>query len=207
MGFLETLNIPFEIIIGSNGSTDRTCQLAKNLCDLYQNLSFYHLSQKGVGSAFREMVKMAKYDRIITVDMDLSVSLEFIPEAYRLLVHHDIVIGSKITGRQKRSWIRKTASNLFIGLAKILLKLDFHDYSIAAKGYRTEVVKSYLPHIDNKTFYVVKIVYRAYYDDKCLKEIPVQCDDMRGSRFNLIHEGVYKFANLFRLWFSFLLKH
>jgi len=143
---------------------------------------------------------MAAHDRIITVDMDLSISLEFIPEALGLLDHSDMVIGSKITGEQQRSWSRKAASNLFIRLAGRLLSINYHDYSIAAKGYRKDLVRRYFEHIDDHTFYVVEIVHRASRDGFRILEIPVNCLDMRESRFNLLNEGVYKFGNLFRLW-------
>ena len=200
--FLDPLGVPYEIIIGSNGSTDSTVELGEQLCKEHSNICFFHLPQKGVGAAFREGVRIAKYNRIITVDMDLSINLDFIPAVYRLLDKYDMVIGSKITGTQRSSWIRRMASVSFIRLAKILLNIKFHDYSIAAKGYRKEVVEEYLPFVDDKTFYVVEIVCRACQDGKRVKEIPVRCFDMRTSRFNLIHEGVYKFGNLFRLWLS-----
>ena len=100
----------------------------------------------------------------------------------------------------KLGYVRKAASNLFIRLAGFLLKMEFRDYSIGAKGYRTEVIKRYLDRIDQKTFYVVEIIYRACRDGYRIAEMPVACHDMRGSRFNLIHEGVYKFGHLFRLW-------
>ena len=198
--FLGSSAAPYEIIIGSNGSTDMTCILGRKLCEQHKPVSFFHLREKGVGAAFREGVKRARYDRIITVDIDLSINLEFIHEAYRFLAEYDIVIGSKIMGSQKRSLSRRMASNCFISCAKLLLRVDFHDYSIAAKAYRTEIAKKYLPYVDEKTFYVIEIVHRAYHEGYRLKEIPVQCHDTRGSRFNLIHEGIYKFSNLFRLW-------
>ena len=197
---LESLEIPYEIIIGSNGSTDRTVRIAGELCQQYPEVRFFHLAEKGVGRAFKEGVKIAGYGRIVTVDMDLSIKLDFISEAYWLLDRYDMVIGSKITGTQKRAWIRRLASIFFIRLAKVLLRINFHDYSIAAKGYRKALVEKYLPFLDDKTFYVVEITCRAYQDGKTLREIPVECEDRRESRFNLLHEGVYKFYNLFRLW-------
>ena len=198
--YLESLKIPYEIIIGSNGSTDRTVQIAEELCHRHPEIRIFHLAEKGVGRAFKEGVKIARYDRIVTVDMDLSIKLGFISEACRLLDQYDMVIGSKITGTQNRAWIRRLASISFIRLAKVLLRINFHDYSIAAKGYRKTLVEKYLPFLDDKTFYVVEIVCRAYQDGKILREISVECTDTRESRFNLIHEGVYKFYNLFRLW-------
>ena len=153
-----------------------------------------------MGKAFVKGVEMARYERIVTVDMDLSIDMGFIPQAFQLLDSYDMVIGSKITGDQKRPWIRKSVSNLFIQLARILLNIGFHDYSIAAKAYRTNMAKKYLNHADDLTFYVVKIVYFAVRDGHRITEVPVSCHDMRESRFNLIHEGFYKFGNLFLLW-------
>ena len=198
--YLESLKIPYEIIIGSNGSTDETVQIAEELCYRHPEIRVFHIAEKGVGRAFKEGVKIASYDRIVTVDMDLSINLGFISEAYWLLDRYDMVIGSKVTGSQKRSWVRRLASISFIELAKVLLRMNFHDYSIAAKGYRKTLVEKYLPFLDDKTFYVVEITCRAYQDGKTLREISVECEDRRESRFNLIHEGVYKFYNLFRLW-------
>ena len=200
LAFLDSLKRPYEVILGSNGSTDDTVNLAEKLSKEHDPVRFFHLAEKGVGKAFREGIRMAAHDRMITVDMDLSISLQFIPEACRLLDHSDMVIGSKITGEQQRSWLRKAASKLFIRLARRLLRIDFHDYSIAAKGYRKDLLKRYLDHVDDHTFYVVEIVHRASRDGYRLLEIPVKCRDMRESRFNLIHEGIYKFGNLFRLW-------
>ena len=197
--FLSNLDIPYEILIGSNGSFDRTVTIVSGLSRECPGLSWFHLPEKGVGAAFVEAVKRARYDRIVTVDMDLSIDLDFIEKSYYLLDDHDMVIGSKITGNQIRSWIRCAASNLFIQLAKRLLHMDFHDYSIAAKAYRKEFAMKYLDCMDRHTFYVVNIIFKASLNGNKLTEIPVSCVDLRESRFNLLHEGIYKFGNLFKL--------
>ncbi len=197
--FMSNLDIPYEILIGSNGSFDRTVAIVSELSRRCPELSWFHLPQKGVGAAFVAAVKHARYDRIVTVDMDLSIELNFIEKSYHLLDDHDMVIGSKISGNQHRSWIRRAASNLFIQIAKRLLNMDFHDYSIAAKAYRKELAQQYLDCMDRHTFYVVNIIYKASRNGSKLTEIPVSCVDLRESRFNLLYEGIYKFGNLFRL--------
>jgi glycosyltransferase involved in cell wall biosynthesis len=197
--FLNNLDIPYEIMIGSNGSFDRTISILSEFSTRCSELSWFHLSQKGVGAAFREAAKRARFDRIVTVDMDLSIDLSFIERSYDLLDDHDMVVGSKLTGDQQRSWMRRFASYLFIQIAKRLLHMDFHDYSIAAKAYRKGIVLEYLSCIDRHTFYVVNIVFNASRNGNRLTEIPVSCMDHRESRFNLFHEGIYKFGNLFRL--------
>jgi hypothetical protein len=157
---------------------------------------------KAVGRAFRMGLEFARFNRVISLDMDLSIDLSFIERAYGLLETSHVVVGSKITGDQRRSVLRKTASNAFIFCARILLGLSFSDYSIAAKAYRKDSITAYLPHMDDKTFYVTEILYRAFRDGKTLTEIPVDCNDTRSSRFNLLHEGWYKFSRLFVLYCS-----
>jgi glycosyltransferase involved in cell wall biosynthesis len=200
--YLTSLGAPFEIIIGSNGSTDGTVRIGLDLCRGHPEVRLFHLPCKGVGRAFREGVRISRYDRMVTVDMDLSIRLGFIQEAYRLLDHNDMVIGSKITGVQERAWIRRLASLAFIRLAGVLLRIHFNDYSIAAKGYRKALVTRYLPCLDDQTFYVVQLAHWTSREGLRVTEIPVACIDRRESRFNLIHEGVYKFGNLFWLWLS-----
>lgn len=191
----------FDVLLASNGSDDRSVPLMEKLCSEYPEISFFHLPEKGVGTAFVEGVRRARRELFMTVDMDLSHDLSFLARARDLLAGCDMVIGSKITGDQKRPFLRKAVSNLFITLARFFLGISFHDYSIAAKAYRTETARNYLDLVDSQTFYVVRIAYEAAKDGRRLTEIPVNCHDMRGSRFNLMHEGIYKFGNLFLLFF------
>ena len=37
-------------------------------------------------------------------------------------------------------------------------------------------------------------------------EIPVYCEDYRASKFNLVSEALYRFRNLFRLWWRYRLR-
>jgi glycosyltransferase involved in cell wall biosynthesis len=200
VSFLDGLGLDYEVLVGSNGSTDATVSMLEHVSGDLPVVRFFHLSKKGVGAAFKEGVKKSTFDYLVTVDMDLSISLSFIPKACSLLESHDLVIGSKITGEQNRSALRKAASGAFIALARLLLGIGFHDYSIAAKAYRKDVVERYLPQMDDLTFYVVEVVFRAHRDGMRITEVPVSCCDLRGSRFNLVHEGFYKFGKLFMLW-------
>lgn len=198
--FLDGHKLRYEVLVGSNGSTDATVSILEHVAADLPRVRFFHLPEKGVGAAFREGVGRASFEYLVTVDMDLSINLDFIVEACQLLQSHDLVIGSKITGDQQRSVMRKAVSGVFIGLARLLLGIGFHDYSIAAKAYRRNLARRYLPRMDDLTFYVVEVVFRAHRDGMRIAEMPVSCRDMRESRFNLIHEGLYKFGKLFLLW-------
>jgi glycosyltransferase involved in cell wall biosynthesis len=42
----------YEIMIGSNGSTDSTIKIGEKLQNSYPEVTFFHISEKGVGKAF-----------------------------------------------------------------------------------------------------------------------------------------------------------
>lgn len=202
MDFLRRQGTPFEILIGSNGSTDRTLELGKKLAADHDPIRFFHLPVRGVGRVFRRFINEACYDRLISLDMDLSIDLNFVSEALRLLNDYDIVVGSKKMGTQKRAWMRLLASLLFVHCAKWLLGIDYADYSIAAKAYRRPVLQRYQYLINEGTAYVIDMVYYVQRDGGRVIQIPVHCEDHRSSKFNLVQEGLYKFSNLGRLWWK-----
>lgn len=190
----------YEIILVSNGSTDRTVEMAK-ACALDRNdLQVLALERRGVGRAFKEGIRHAQHDRLICLDLDLTIDLAFIESATALLATADIVIGSKQTGTQQRSWFRRLASTSFIACTRYLLGLEFTDYSIGAKAYRRSAVIPHLPALADGSAYVVQLIAWGYRDGAAIAEIPVWCDDRRRSKFNLLHEGLYRFGSLFLLW-------
>jgi len=200
-GFLEGLGRPFQIVVGSNGSFDPTPRLGAELAAADPRIVFFHLPRKGPGAAFREGLGRAAFEKIISLDMDLSTDLAFIPRALNLLDDHDLVIGSKRLGDQRRSWIRITSSGLFILAARLLLGLDYRDYSLGAKGYRRSLVRELKGWVGPDTSYVLNLIFWAHRLDRRVIEIPVFCHDDRRSRFNLAREGVSRLSRLLQLWY------
>lgn len=200
--YLDSLETEYEIIIVSNGSTDRSNDIGNELQRKYPQVRFYSLPQKGVGRAFRKAVQEAKHEHIISLDIDLTTELSFIKEANELLDIHTLVIGSKIMGAQKRGLIRKIGSGIYIYFAQLLLGIALHDFSIGAKGFSKDFVVNHLDYVDDYTSYVLNLAYLAKKEGKAIIEIPVKCMDFRKSKFNLPAEALYRFAKLFKLAFS-----
>lgn len=197
---IKELRIPFEIIIGDNGSTDSTRAIGHRLAKENSEVQFFSLLQKGiVGRIFGEAVKMSLYEKIVSLDIDLTIDLSFIPESLGLLDEFDMVIGSKKVGEELRSWVRRLGSDTYIWVAKNLLGLEYSDYSIGAKAYRKSAILPYLGRMDEKTGYVLTLIHHLQKDNNQIVQIPVSCHDQRGSKFSLIQEGLYRFIHLFRL--------
>lgn len=191
INYLLELNVNFEIIIVDNGSSDNTPIIGRLLEEHFKGtVRFFSIGQKGVGEAFKLAVTRARSEYIINLDMDLSSDLSFIPLAKELLKDYSIVVGSKKLGLQKRPLIRRIGSNVYIFLARKLLKITQTDFSIGSKGYRRSFVLKNLEHIDRYTHYVISLCYQASKKGFPVIEVPVACNDFRISKFCLIREGI-----------------
>ena len=129
INYMKKLKVKHEIIIVSNGSNDNTNKIGKNI----RGIRFFTLPKKGVGDAIYLAARHAKYDHILTLDMDLSIGMDFIDRAVKLVKKYDIIIGSKLVGDQDRKLYRLILSKGFIFLTWLLLGLKYQDYSIATK--------------------------------------------------------------------------
>jgi len=200
MAYMNGLNCSYELILGSNGSTDRTPEIGMNMDHAYSQVSFFHIEKRGPGSAFAMALNQAAYPFILCQDADLATDMAFIPQAMDLLKTYDAVIGAKQVHTQKRPLFRLIASELFIFFTNVLLKIPYRDYAIGAKAYRTQVIYPLKDRIDRHTFYTQSLIFHLYKSGKQIIEIPVDCTDMRKSKFNLLHEGFYRYFKLIMLW-------
>jgi hypothetical protein len=146
------------------------------------------------------VVRRARHPYLISVDMDLSVDLTFVEDALDLLETHDIVVGAKKVGLQKRSAFRKLGSDSFLWVVRLLLGLPYDDYSIAAKAFRVELLRRFRDRIDAESTYVLEICLHAARSGARIVQVPVGCEDWRISKFNLLREARSKYAHLLALW-------
>ncbi|MHB2019006.1 MAG: glycosyltransferase family 2 protein [Candidatus Xenobia bacterium] len=202
---LTRLCVPFEILLGSNGSTDGTVEVGHQLAQEETRITFFHLPHRGPGRAFAEAVRRAHFDSLVTLDADLSFDMHFVDAAWQGLAEHEAVVGSK-HARQFRPWYRILASECFIKVTNYLLGMTWHDYAIGAKAYRTASIRPFIHRIDQHTFYTQRMLFQLMRVGKSIVEIPVHCEDNRVSRFNLLHEGFYRYGMLFLLWMESLVR-
>ncbi|MFZ2447764.1 MAG: glycosyltransferase [Syntrophobacteraceae bacterium] len=200
--FLERENLPAEILLGCNGSTDATSVIGKMLEEaLPGRVKFFRIPQRGhLGRVFRIAAEMAASPFLISVDVDMAVDTEFIPRALELLRESHIVVGSKLSGFQHRSAMRNAGTGFYVLCTQALLGLPYDDYSPGAKGYRLDAVKPLMNGISEDTGYVLDILFEADRVGLKVATVPVACRDFRKSRFRLMRLAVGRFVHLFQVW-------
>lgn len=198
--WLTTQKLVYEILVVDNGSTDRTPQIAKEIEKEHSWFHYHQIPVRSVGKAFATGIRAARYPFVISMDADLSVELSFIAKAEKLLKDSAMVVGSKSLGSQKRSWIRVMGSQIYLFVTQALFQMAITDFSMGAKAYRKDVILPILDEIDHWTAYVFEICVWLIQNKQTIIQIGVSCEDKRQSRFNIWHEGLYRYQNLFRVW-------
>lgn len=198
--YLEQRKLEHEIIVTSNGSTDQTVAIGARLQQAQPWFRFFSLPERSVGQAFRNGVVQAKGDFIVCLDIDLSSELTFLEYSSELLRHADMLVGSKTMGHQRRSLARVIGSQLYILCTFALFDLTISDYSMGAKAFRREAALPALEHLDDWTGYMFELCLYLQNHGKKIIQIGIDCDDRRKSRFNLLHEGIYRYRHLLQCW-------
>lgn len=198
--YLESRGLAHEIIVVSNGSTDRTGAIGEELARKLSWMRFYHLAERGAGRAFVHAVREARGSKIITLDADLSSDINFLDYANHLLDFGDMVLGSKTMGRQRRSPVRVVGSQLYILFTQIFFNLTLSDYSIGCKAFQRAAILPALDSLDPWTGYILDLALYLNQTERKIVQVGIDCDDNRESRFNILHEGIYRYNHLFRCW-------
>jgi hypothetical protein len=70
---------------------------------------------------------------------------------------------------------------------------------MGCKGYRKESILEVLDHLDHWTGYTFEAFLFLHLQRKKIAQVGIDCEDTRTSRFNLLHEGYYRFRHLYQM--------
>jgi len=147
-GLDKTLTYPYEIIVISDGSTDRTAQNARKIASLKVKVLEYSKNH-GKGYALTFGVKNSKSEIVTFLDAGGDFPPDLIDKFIKLLevFDADIVIGSK---RHPASVInyplkRRFYSRLYQLLIRLLFNLNIRDTQTGLKVFKRKVLGKILP--------------------------------------------------------------
>src|SRR5947209_3656905 len=139
---LESLQMPFEVIVVDNGSTDASPAIMQELCTADPRWKFIRLSRNfGYQNSITAGMLAARGDAVMVIDADLQDPPELIPEFVKKWQEgYDIVYGvrEKRTGESRLRVIPTMLAMRFISWSSDEVKLPLHsgDFRLITRRVR-----------------------------------------------------------------------
>jgi glycosyltransferase involved in cell wall biosynthesis len=153
---VRPLDIPFELIVVDDGSSDGTPDVLRELIEQNPELVAIRLRRNfGQASALQAGFDRARGDVIVTLDGDLQNDPRDIPRLLeRLRAGADVVSGWRVN-RQDAMVVRKIPSWLANRLIRWVTRVPIHDQGCSLKCYRREVIERLDLYSDQHRFITI----------------------------------------------------
>ena len=180
--YLSLQDYDSEIVVVSDGSTDRTVEVVQEAMKIIKNLKLIDNKQnRGKGFVTRQGMLEAKGEFRVFTDADNSTTIDHIEKFWPYLEEgYDVIIGSReIKGAildPPQSWLRRRTGRLFRFLTNIFTGLwDIEDTQCGFKCFTKRAVEDIFPRcrIDRFSFDVEILVIAKLLGYK-IKEVPIR---------------------------------
>lgn len=175
-----------DVLIVDDNSPDGTGKLAEEISKADSRVSVLHRSQKnGLGKAYVAGFAWAldrDYDAVCEMDADFSHNPTYLPEFWRLLKDHDVVMGSRyVDGGGVKNWgvTRKFISRGGSIYARSILGMPVQDMTGGYNAWRRKVLEA----VDISTLrsegyaFQIELKWRAWKKGFKLIEFPILFED------------------------------
>ena len=133
--FMSNNNIEGEVVIGDNGSTDGSQEIATEL-----GARVINVTRKGYGNASRGAIDAAKGHYVITADTDDSHDLENLePFIEKLRAGYDLVMGNRFKGERQENAMpflhRYLGNPVLTFIGNLFFKTNVGDFHCGLRGF------------------------------------------------------------------------
>jgi dolichyl-phosphate beta-glucosyltransferase len=198
LGFVESEKLSAELIIVDDGSRDKTAEVGEKVCGKFPDIQSKVIRYEencGKGFAVKTGLLAANADIAIFSDADLSTPIE---ELYKLVKpiqddEFDVTFGSRALDRTligtHQPWRREQGGRVMNLIIKTMSGLKFLDTQCGFKAFN---MKKFRPLLDLMTIdrfgFDVEFLFVADYHKLRLKEIPVQWNNVEGSKVSVFRD-------------------
>ncbi len=141
-----------EITVVSDGSTDRTVELASRWSDRIKLIVFPE--NRGYGAAIKEAWTQSDADLLGFLDADGTCEPRFFSRLVNTLTEHDadVALGCRLNEKSKMPWLRRVGNRMFAGLLILLSSSPVRDTASGMRVVRRTCLAKLLPLPDGLHF-------------------------------------------------------
>ena len=190
-------NKKVEVIFINDGSTDLSLKTLEEFKKNNKKIKIINLKKNiGKGGAIRRGIKKAKYQWILTIDIDLSVPItEILSWLKNNYINNKnyIYFGSRSNKKSKvRSKIyRDIFGKILSILINLLLDIKITDTQCGFKLYKNKIAKKLFSKITRTGYeHDIELTLLARNHNITIKELPVTWTHKTGSKVNLLVDSI-----------------
>ena len=181
-------NIPFEIIIVNDGSTDNSAHIIQDKND-NDIIVCEHKSRRGVGAARTTGVLHAKGDKILFIDADSTYAPDDILKIIERLDAADMVIGARLKEKGTLRLLRSFMKFMFNKLASLLTHTNIPDLNSGLRGMDKEKTRQFLYLLPTGHSWVSTITLCYLASNLTVDFVPIRYSKRKGkSSFNIFRD-------------------
>ncbi len=198
-----------EVIVVDDGSADDTSDVAGRVFASYPDVNtqlIRYEKNRGKGFAVRTGLKAANADIALITDADLSTPIE---EAGKLVDpiksgEQDVTFGSRALDRTligtHQPWRREQGGKVMNLIIRTMSGLPFYDTQCGFKAFNMQKFRPLLDVMQIDRFgFDVEFLFVAAHNGLQLSEIPVQWNDVAGSKVSVVRDSRRMISELMQI--------
>jgi glycosyltransferase involved in cell wall biosynthesis len=205
--FIKKSDLPYDIrvVIVNNASTDTTAKVGKSLANIYENVDYLGIPEKGRGRALIACWEKSRAQILAYMDVDLSADLKHLRDLLDAIAVKgaDIAIGSRLAPGASvsgRTFAREIISRGYNLLIRLLFQGTFKDAQCGFKAISREAFELLAPLLKNRNwFFDSEMLIIAMKAGFTIEEIPISWKDDPTSTVKVARTAKEDILGLFRL--------
>ena len=203
--YLIDRKLKFEIIFINNGSTDNSIDILNKIEKENLNIVVSNKEIKGKGLAIKEGLVLAKFNKILILDADLSVGIDHLTNEV-LQTQEVLYIGSRSKGVEVGTpYMRRLAGKTLNQILRKLFKIPFKDTQCGFKFISSNNIKEVANNLSTEGFmYDLDLILSSTKYNVKVEEIPIQYNHNFNSSVSLIKDPVKMALDIFKIYKKFI---
>lgn len=206
--YFRDKKLTYEVIVVDDGSNDQTSGVVVDYSSKYSQVKGITL-QENVGKkiAVATGVEAAEGDLILYQDADGAAPIEEIERLFREMeVGAQVAIGSRALFSTDTVihtiWTRKILGRTFNTIVNVFVLPGIADTQCGFKMFKKEIAKYLFPKLRSHRFaFDVELLYLARKMGCMIAEVPINWNNIPGSKVNLLLDSADMFFDIIRIPF------